>query len=148
METTSNAHLKRALPVQSIEALKVTNPDERLLCLPNIAGWDCVVLEHTIYDMLSILSDDYGGGFWDYYRLSNGGFFMAPTDQTTYRMRSHANFFEGVVAAETAGLIATAMAYSHLSFRPRGSNFAMAYQLLCEFIFQHPDAGTIRAALD
>ncbi len=37
---------------------------------------------------------------------------------------------------------------SHLSFRPRGACFALAYELLSEFIFQQPDAGTIRAALD
>ena len=148
MEATSNTHLN--LPVQKlvITAFKVTNPADRLKCLPEVAGRDCVVLEHTIYDMLSMMSDDYDSGFWDYFRLSNGGFYMAPKISGSLRMFGPENGFKGEVCANTAGIIATAMAYSHLSFRHRGECFARAYELLSCFIFQQPDAGIIRAALD
>lgn len=148
MNATSNAHLKQPLRELEITAVIVTNASERLQCLPEIAGRDCVVLEHTVYDMLTMLSDDYDGGFWNYYRLSNGGFYMAPKESKSFHMRCAANGFEDDVSANTAGIIATAMAYSHLSFRPRGDCFASAYERLSEFIFQQPDAGIIRAALD
>lgn len=148
METTSSVHLMRSMATRTITAVKVTDSAERLQCLPQIAGKNCVVLEHTIYDMLSMLSDDYDGGYWDYYRLSNGGFYMAPNGLLLYGIRSHGNFFEGEVFAETAGIIATAMAYSHLSFLPTGGCFGMAYQLISEFINEHPEARIIRAALD
>lgn len=147
MNATSNTHLKQPLCEQEITATKVTSASERLQCLPEIAGRDCVVLEHTIYDMLGILSDDYDGGYWDYFRLSNGGFYMAPKESKSFHMRCAANGFEGVVSANTAGIIATAMAYSHLSFRPRVDCFVSAYERLSEFIFQQPDAEIIRAAL-
>jgi len=148
MKTTTNAHLKQPVRELVITADKVTNDVERLQCLPDIAERDCVALEHSIYDMLRILSVDYDGGSWHYYRLSNGGFYMAPQELKAYRIRCDGNFFEGEVSANTAGIIATAMAYSHLSFSPRGSRFAHAHELLSEFIFQHPDVRTIRAALD
>ena len=78
METTSNAHLKHPARELNIAAIKVTNATERLQCLPDVAGPEHVVLEHTVYDMLSMMSEDYGGGFWEYFRLSNGGFYLAP----------------------------------------------------------------------
>lgn len=148
MDSTSNPHVKHVNSEAGIAACKVTNATQRLQCLPDIAGRDCVVLEHTIYDMLSSMSEDYDGGFWEYYELSNGGFYMAPKSEIQFRMLCDGNGFEGVVNANTAGIIATAMAYSHLSFRPRGDRFARAYELLSDFIFQHSDAPTIRAALD
>ena len=148
MEATTNTHLKHPVREQAIGAIRVSNAAERLQCLPEVAGRDCVVLEHTVYDMLSMMSEDYDGGFWEYFRLSNGGFYMAPKTNKSFRMFGLGNGFKGEVSANTAGLIATAMAYSHLSFRHRGECFARAYELLSCFIFQQPDAGIIRAALD
>ena len=148
MKATSNVQLKRALGELAISATKVTSATERLQCLPEVAGRDYVVLEHTIYDILSTLSADYDGGFWEYYRLSNGGFYMAPQDAKSFRIFCDGNGFAADICANTTGIIVTAMAYDHLTRRPRGSCFARAYQLLAEFVFQQSDAGTIRAALD
>lgn len=147
MLTTINEHLKRPLVDLAIVATLVADEGQRLNCLPNIAGNRCVVLEHTIYDMLRGMTDDYDGGYWDYYSLSNGGFYMAPKTEKRFHLRCE-NMFEHEVNAETAGIIACAMAYSHLSFLPNGERFATSYHLLSDYIFQHPDAGLIRAALD
>ena len=35
-------------------------------------------LEPFIFSMASRLSEDYGGGYWLFYTLDNGGFYMAP----------------------------------------------------------------------
>ena len=35
-------------------------------------------LEPFIFSMASRLSEDYGGGYWQFYTLDNGGFYMAP----------------------------------------------------------------------
>lgn len=148
MEATPNGHLKHPVAREAITPLKVTSVRERMACLPILVGVDCVVLEHTIYGMLRSLSPDYDGGFWDYFQLSNEGFFMAPETAGPYRIRCDGNGFSGTVSTEVAGIITCAMAYSHLSFRQRGERFARAYELLSEFIFQHPEARIIRAALD
>ena len=148
MESSPNGHLKHPVPDTAITASKVTSVRERMACLPNLVGVDCVVLEHTIYGMLRSLSPDYDGGFWEYFHLSNEGFFMAPETAGQYRIRCDGNGFSGTVSAEVAGIITCAMAYSHLSFRERGERFARAYELLSEFIFQHSEVRSIRAALD
>ena len=36
-------------------------------------------LEPTIYQFAEFLSGDYRGGYWHFYTLSNGGFYMAPS---------------------------------------------------------------------
>lgn len=131
-----------------IGALRVTSAAERLRCLREVAGPHFIALEHTVYDMLAMLSADYQGGFWHYYRLSNGGFYMAPSDTEQLRLVCEGNGFDGAVSADAAGLVATAMAYSHLSFRAGDERFGRAYDLLSRFIAQHAEARTIHAALD
>ena len=34
-------------------------------------------LEPFVFSMASKLSEDYGGGYWGFYTLGNGGFYMA-----------------------------------------------------------------------
>lgn len=131
-----------------VTATEVTDATQRLECLPQLVGFDCVLLEHAVYDMLRMLSEDYSGGLWAYYRLSNGGFYMAPEKQQVYRIRCDGNGFVGDVDADVAGILACAMAYSHLSFRTRGERFARAFELLSDFIHHHPESRRIRAALD
>ncbi|WP_180279129.1 antirestriction protein [Janthinobacterium sp. BJB304] len=130
-----------------IGAVLVTDVDERMECLPNVAGMRCVLLEFTVYSMLGRMSQDYAGGYWDFYKLSNGGFYMAPQTDGTFRMRCE-NMFEAEVNAQTAGLIACAMAYSHLSFSEEAGCFGEAYMLLWQYLAQQPNAATIFAALD
>ncbi len=35
-------------------------------------------LEPFVFSMASRLSEDYSGGYWNFYQLGNGGFYMAP----------------------------------------------------------------------
>jgi hypothetical protein len=42
-------------------------------------------LEPTIYNTAGHLSADYTGGYWLMYRLENGGFYMAPDEETILR---------------------------------------------------------------
>lgn len=131
-----------------IEARLVTDHSERMLCLPEVAGNECLVLEHTIYDMLRLMCPDYDGGLWEFFKLSNGGLYMAPEAMQQYQLFGPGNGFNGVVCANSAGIIATAMAYSHLSFHHPGDCFPRAYVHLTHFIHQQKDAATILAALD
>lgn len=147
MHAIVNEHLKRPLPVAAITATLIEHPGQRLQCLPNLVGDRHMVLLRTIHDMMSGMTDEDTRGFWNYYTLSNGGFFMAPKSDKTFDI-SCDNGFEHEVTADTAGIIACAAAYSHLSMLEDSATFGTAYKLLAHFIFQHRDAGIIRAALD
>jgi len=132
---------------KDIVATRVTDEQERLLCLPRVAGARCVVLEHTVYAMLRAICDTYDGGFWDYYKLSNGGFYMAPASESLFHLVCE-NYFERDVSADAAGVIATSYAYSHLSFSIGGERFGLASRQLSSYIAQREDAVLIFAALD
>jgi hypothetical protein len=106
------------------------------------------VLDRAIFDMLRCLSPDYGGGLWEYYQLSNGGFYMAPAGNGMYTIIYEGIGFSGNVSAQAAGIIACAIAFSHLSHLVKGDGCVRAYELLMDFIAQHPEAKVIRSALD
>ena len=73
-------------------------------------------LEPFIFSMASRLSEDYGGGYWDFYRLSgNNGFYMAPDSDGKFQVISE-NGWEGFMSADAFGITVCLFAYSNLSF--------------------------------
>ena len=106
-------------------------------------------LEPTIYATTDALSADYTGGFWDFFALSNGGFYMAPHADQSFAVVSM-NGYEGRMSADALGNTACLYAYSNLSFG--GDAFAEVcagqYHLLREFAMGHAEVGAILAATD
>ena len=65
--------------------------------------------------MASRLSEDYGGGYWLFYTLDNGGFYMAPDSDGKFQVISP-NGWEGFMSADAFGITVCLFAYSNLSF--------------------------------
>lgn len=55
-------------------------------------------LEPAIYQFAGFLSEDYHGGYWHFYTLSNGGFYMAPAGEACFAVSAE-NGYEGELAA-------------------------------------------------
>jgi hypothetical protein len=55
--------------------------------------------EALVYGWLEQLSEDYTGGFWDFYTLSNGGFYMAPSGDKRFDIDVSGNGFTGELGA-------------------------------------------------
>jgi hypothetical protein len=106
-------------------------------------------LEPTIYAMTDKLSADYSGGYWDFYALSNGAFYMAPNADHPFAVASM-NGYEGSMSADALGITACLFAYSNLSFG--GDAFAEVcaeqYHFLREFAIDHAEVKAIVAATD
>jgi hypothetical protein len=107
------------------------------------------LLEPTIFNMAGMLAAAYHGAYWDFYSLSNGGFYMAPRGLDTYDVCCE-NGFEGKLSGNALGLAACLYAYSNLSFG--GDAFAdlsaTQYHLAREYMFQHQEAESIARAID
>ncbi len=73
------------------------------------------ILEALIYNFTDNLAEDYHGGYWAFYSLSNGGFYMAPYSDSTFHVICD-NTFEGDLSADALGITVCLYAYSHLSF--------------------------------
>ena len=129
-----------------IEAAPV--PDaERIVTLPNHFGRHCLTVEDAIYHWLRELSEDYQGGYWHFYELSTGGFYMAPESESL-RLRVDGNRHEGTLSGDAAGITACLFAFSHLSFRFRDETFSRHFHWLREFATEHREASAIFAATD
>ncbi len=106
-------------------------------------------LEPFVYAMTSKLSDDYSGGYWRFYVLGNGGFYMAPDGDGRFQVVSE-NGFECFMSADALGMTACLYAYSHLGFGDDefSDTCARQYHMLRDFMLEHPEARSILAASD
>lgn len=108
-----------------------------------------LTIEPMIFQFATQLAPAYSGGYWDFYTLRNGGFYMAPKLEGEFQVVAD-NGFTGTMSAEALGLTATLYTYSNLSFGEGkfGETCGEHYHRLYEFSMQHPEAGAIRAAID
>ena len=107
-------------------------------------------VEPYVFGIARALSPDYDGGYWEFYALSNGGFYMAPAGDERYQVRCE-NGFDGEMSADAFGITCGLYCFSHLSFSaPQAMAEACAeqYHLLREYMLQHAEAPAILAATD
>jgi hypothetical protein len=106
-------------------------------------------IEPVVYGITERMAKDYKGGYWDFYTLSNGGFYIAPSDERIFHVTCD-NMFEGDLSADALGITACLYAYSHLSFS--NTRFARVsachYHRLREYMFEHPEVKEILGATD
>jgi hypothetical protein len=95
------------------------------------------------------MAECYHGGYWIFYSLSNGGFYMAPSSDDRFHVTCD-NMFEGDLSADALGITSCLYAYSHLSFS--GGSFARVcarhYHLLRSFMMDHAEVRAILGATD
>ena len=108
-----------------------------------------LVVEPMVYQFATQLAPAYSGGYWIFYLLSNGGFFMAPKLDKSFKVNAD-NGFSGTMSAEALGITVCLYAFSNLSFGEGkfGEICGEHYHWLFEFAMSHPEAAAIRAAID
>lgn len=131
----------------AITATRVGDGARRLRCLPDLFGARCLMVENAIFNTLRMLCRRYDGDFRHFYRLTNGGFYMAPDIALPLVLRCP-NQNEVTLSADSAGIVACTYAYSDLSYLPGGEASAHAYRKLSAYVAEHADYPAIRAATD
>ena len=107
-------------------------------------------IEPAVYSITSNLAPDYKGAYWEFYSLSNGGFYMAPDLDKLYKV-SCINGYEGKLSADALGITACLYAYSHLSFSNNKAFAAICAKhnhCLREYMLEHAEANAILSAID
>ena len=131
---------------QPIEARQVTD-EARIETLPRHSGRYMLAVEDADYRFMRQLAKDYSGGYWRFYELSNGGFYMAPECEPLV-LQVQGNGYAGRRSAEAAGITACLFAFSHLSFRIPDEVISGLYYQLRDFALEHAEASAILAAID
>lgn len=108
-----------------------------------------MLLEPYVFAVADGIASDYNGGYWEFYSLSNGGFYMAPASCKPFSV-SCDNGFNGVLSADALGIAACMYAYSHLSFTEGvlAEICTQHYHLLREYMLEHSEVGVILKAID
>ena len=122
--------------------------DARLDALPEFFGRRAFIFESKVYDWMEFLSADYRGGYWEFYRLSNNGFYMAPKTEKTFHMVNPGNYFDGELSADAAGISACCFTFSHLAFEHPDSVFAERFHQLRDFAVSHSESAKIFQLID
>ena len=125
--------------------------DQRLAITEKLFGtWFPMRLEPFIYTITERLSRDYHGGYWEFYQLSNGGFYMAPSGDQQYHVLCE-NQFEGDLSADALGITVCLYTYSNLSFSGPDAFADICfdqYHWLREYMMDHADVEAILGATD
>jgi hypothetical protein len=125
--------------------------DQRLAVIEKTFGAHFpLMIEPVIYGITEKMTEAYSGGYWQFYNLGNGGFYMAPEGDQIYQV-SCDNYFTGVLSADALGLTACLYAYSHCSFSRDecfGRLCAMQYHLLRHHMYEHEEVANILGAID
>lgn len=109
-----------------------------------------LLIEPLVYALTEEMSREYKGGYWEFYRLSNGGFYMAPDSEKYYPVACQ-NGYEGILSADALGITACLYAYSHLSFLDNpalAESCAEQYHLLRDYMLEQTEAEGILGAID
>ena len=108
-------------------------------------------VEPYAYTVAREMAPAYNGGYWHFYTLSNGGFYMAPDMEGPFAASCAMNYFEGELSADALGIVACLMAYSHLSFseqEPLDRICSSQFHYLRSFAGSHREAAHIFRAID
>lgn len=107
-------------------------------------------IEPAIYAVAGNIAPEYNGAYWEFYSLSNGGFYMAPSTDSFYQV-SCDNGYQGKLSADALGITACLYTFSHLSF---SNNTVFAeicanhYHWLRAYMLEHKEARAILSAID
>lgn len=124
--------------------------DQRMAVVARLFGIHFPLkLEPVVYGITERMAADYHGGFWGFYTLSNGGFYMAPDEDRVFHVTCD-NMYVGDLSADALGIAACLYAYSHLSFSD--GQFARVcachYHRLREYMLEHSEVKEILQATE
>ncbi|QIM47953.1 antirestriction protein [Pusillimonas sp. DMV24BSW_D] len=127
---------------------KRVEDEKRMDFLPSAFGTQYLRGEMLVFSWLRELSSDYQGGYWHYYWLSNGAFYMAPYIESRLRLVWANNFFDGEMSADAAGIVATFYGLNHLIAITHEDMLIERYHGLRQYVDQHPESSLIWRAID
>jgi Antirestriction protein len=130
-----------------VTAVRISQRD-RLRALPRHFGVHFMLrVESAVYSAMRELVHEYTGGYWHYYDLSNGGFYMAPDTATPFAVSVHGNGFSRTLSADTAGIVASLFGINRIA-NADCERCIEHYYLLRDYAASHADARDIFRAID
>ena len=121
--------------------------------LPKYFGKQFLQFEMYVYTLMSRYCPDYLGGYWDFYSLSNGGFFMSLHEDKRLRIENPDNFFDGQMSPEAASVAINLLAINRLEWSDDltetvAVKLRSLFEKLRDYAFQRDEASAIARFID
>jgi hypothetical protein len=125
-------------------------PDEaRIAFLPSRLQRLSVAFENRCYTLLTAQTREYKGGYWDFFTLSNGGFYMAPASyEEGFSFSVPGNQYQGHMSADAAGIVASLVALNLLLWNWPSKQLNDLFFQLRAFALEHAEEEAILGAID
>ena len=135
--------------VVAVVTASLVTDEKRMDTLPHFFGSKLTRAEMLVYQWMGTLCPSYAGGYWHFYRLSNGGFYMAPTGEDSFVV-TVSNDYQGTMSADAAGVTACLFAFNQLANTqgPEQERFIELFYQLRDFAASHQEAREIFRAID
>lgn len=122
---------------------------KRLDFLPSKLGKYALEFEMVVYGWMDKLCEAYKGGYWQFYALSNFGFYIAFEHEEVLRVQWPDNYSDEEMSPEAASIAANLFALNSLCWKyPSEGDFTQDYYLLREFAAQHSEGAKIMRVID
>jgi len=150
MNGTMNEGLQAAGDDADTIGATLISDEQRMQTLPHYFGAKLTRAELLVYHWMGTLCPQYSGGYWAFYRLSNGGFYMAPVSDEPLAVHVATNGYVGVMSPDAAGITACLFAFNQLANTEgrEQERFIELYYQLRDFLAFHKDGGEIFRAID
>lgn len=107
-----------------------------------------LVFEMSVYNYMDKFVKSYSGGYWEYFELSNGGFYMSLKSYQSFRVEIDSNCFEGTLSADAASLVANLFVYCQLANQHELDYLIEGFHKLRDYARLHPEGHLILSAID
>lgn len=100
---------------------------------------------------LENMCEDYKFTNWQYYSLSNGGLYAAPTPVTEGQLINisvKGNGYQGLLSPDAAGIVVSLYILNALSWRTEKDSIIELFYLLREYALDHKEMSSIFSAID
>lgn len=135
------------LEMEIITATKVADEDRLNFWLRHVGMAKMLAFERHVYCWMRRLCPYYDGGYWEFYDLSNGGFYITPADERKIWLTWPGNYFDDEMSGDAAGIVATLYALNDFA-QQISPAFGEKHRQLYDYIESHPEAQAIYAAID
>jgi hypothetical protein len=135
---------------EDIVTASLVEDGERLQALPRYFGSKLTRAELLVYHWMGAMCPEYSGGYWQFYSLSNGGFYMAPAGGEPFVAHVTTNGYIGSLSPDAAGITACLFAFNQLANTGgrEQERFIELFHRLRDFVAFHQEAGQILRAID
>ena len=104
--------------------------------------------EFSVGDIHDQMTGRGQSGYWNYYKLSNGGFYMAPKKDERLHITWPHSDFDDVLTSDASGVVATLFTLKFILVEFRDAHVEAMFLKLEDFARSHAESQKILRAID